>query len=142
MRITKYAVSGGSASQGSTSASRLTATEWVEWRCTTARASERSLYMQKCRKASLVGLPPETKRFSLSNFDRVAGSSRPSEALVGVMSQPPSGKRTLMFPVDPKVKPRENKERPTSQISSRARVSSPMSLPLPGHGQSVGEEIP
>ena len=74
----------------------------------------------------MVGLPPETRRPSLSNFDKFAGSSLPSEALVGVISQPPSGRRTLMLPVEPKVRPRENRERPTSQISSRARVSSPM----------------
>src|SRR5580692_257342 len=98
--------------------------------------------MQKCRNASLVGLPPETRRPSLSNFDKFAGSSLPNEALVGVISQPPSGRRTLMFPVDPKVSPREKRESPTSQISSRAFVSSPMSLPLSSHGQSTGEEIP
>src|ERR1700730_12546783 len=97
--------------------------------------------MQKCRNASLVGLPPETRRPSLSNLDRFAGSSLPNEALVGVISQPPSLRRTLMFPVDPEVGPREQRESPTSQISSRARVSSPMSLPLSSHGQSAGEEI-
>jgi hypothetical protein len=102
------------------SASRLTATEWVECRCTTARASARCPYMQKWRNASLVGLSPETSRPAASNFDSVAGSSLPSDALVGVISHPPSARRTLILPVEPKVRPREKSESPASQIASRA----------------------
>ena len=55
-----------------------------------------------------------------SKRDRRAGSSAPSEALVGVISQPPSSSRTEMLPVEPKVSPRANSEAPTAQISSRA----------------------
>src|SRR5580693_4697297 len=104
----------------------LTATEWVECRCTTAAASRRCPYMPKCRNASLVAGSPPTSRPPASNFDSRAGSSAPSEALVGVINQPPSGSRTLMLPVDPKVSPRWKIESPTAQISSRALDSSVM----------------
>ena len=68
----------------------------------------------------MVGLPPETSRPLASNFDKFAGSSLPSEALVGVISQPPSGSRTLILPVEPKVRAREKSDKPASQIASRA----------------------
>src|SRR5271156_3722775 len=102
----------------------LTATEWVECRCTTAAASRRWPYRPKGRNASLVAGSPPTNRPSASNFESRAGSSAPSEALVGVISQPPSGSRTLMLPVEPKVRPRWKIESPTAQISSRDLDSS------------------
>jgi hypothetical protein len=52
-----------------------------------------------------------------------AGSSEPSEALVGVTSQPPSSSLTLILPEEPGVSPRSNSERPRRQISSRIPVS-------------------
>ena len=52
-----------------------------------------------------------------------AGSSEPSEALVGVTSQPPSSSFTLILPEEPGVSPRSNSERPRRQISSRILVS-------------------
>jgi hypothetical protein len=51
--------------------------------------------------------------------DSRAGSSEPSEALVGVTSQPPSSSLTLILPEEPGVSPRSNSERPSRQISSR-----------------------
>src|SRR5436305_3685104 len=53
-----------------------------------------------------------------------AGSSEPSEVLVGVTSQPPSSQRTLILPDEPGVSPRSNSERPSRHISSRNLVSS------------------
>ena len=70
----------------------------------------------------VAGSPP-INRPLVSNFESRAGSSAPSEALVGVISQPPSGSRTLMLPVDPKVRPRWKIESPTAQISSRDLAS-------------------
>ena len=89
----------------------------------------------------MVGLPPETSRPLASNFDKVAGSSLPSEALVGVISQPPSGSRTLILPVEPKVRAREKSDKPASQIASRACVSSLMAASSSGHGERAREEV-
>jgi len=58
-----------------------------------------------------------------SSRDSRAGSSEPSDALVGVTSQPPSSVRTLILPDEPGVSPRSNSERPRRQISSRILVS-------------------
>jgi hypothetical protein len=55
--------------------------------------------------------------------DSRAGSSSPSDALVGVMIQPPSAMRTLMLPDEPKVRPREKMLAPSRQIASRAALS-------------------
>src|SRR5208282_939173 len=71
----------------------------------------------------------------------VAGSSLPSDALVGVISQPPPGSRTLILPVEPKVRLREKSENPTSQIASRARFSSLMAASSLGHSQGAREEV-
>ena len=49
--------------------------------------------------------------------------AKPSEALVGVTSQPPSSSRTLILPDEPGVSPRSNSERPKRQMSSRSFVS-------------------
>ena len=57
------------------------------------------------------------------SFDSRAGSRKPSEALVGVTSQPPSSSLTLILPEEPGVSPRSNSERPKRQISSRRLVS-------------------
>ena len=54
----------------------------------------RCAYITRCRKASLVGASPPTGGRPASSCDSRAGSSAPSEALVGVISQPPSGWRT------------------------------------------------
>ena len=54
--------------------------------------------------------------------DSLAGSRKPSEALVGVTSQP-SSHRTLILPEEPGVSPRSNNERPRRQISSRTLLS-------------------
>jgi hypothetical protein len=62
-------------------------------------------------------------RPAASKRESLAGSSAPKEALVGVINQPPSPSRTLMFPVDPKVRPRWKIEAPTAQIASRALAS-------------------
>ena len=67
-----------------------TATECVECRCTTAPAPARSRYIARCRKLSLVGASPATCLPVSSSFDSRAGSSAPSETLVGVISQPSS----------------------------------------------------
>ena len=53
-----------------------------------APAVGRSAYIDRCRKASLVGLSPETELPALSTLDSVAGSSRPRQELVGVINQP------------------------------------------------------
>ena len=69
--------------------------------------------------------------------------SSPSEALVGVTSQPPSSSFTLMLPEEPGVNPRSNSERPRRQISSRTFVSVMAASSLPPfltlwqHGQAV-----
>jgi hypothetical protein len=55
--------------------------------------------------------------------DSRAGSSSPSDALVGVMIQPPSATRTLMLPDEPKVRPREKMLAPNRQIALRAALS-------------------
>jgi hypothetical protein len=52
-----------------------------------------------------------------------AGSRNPSEALVGVTSQFPSGSRTLILPDEPGVRPRSNSERPKRHMSSRSLAS-------------------
>jgi len=46
----------------------------------------------------------------VSTRDSRAGSSEPSEALVGVTSQPPSSSFTLILPDEPGVSPRSNSE--------------------------------
>jgi hypothetical protein len=71
----------------------------------------------------LVGASPEASRPSAVSRDSRAGSSEPSEALVGVTSQPPSSSLTLMLPEEPGVSPRSNNERPRRQISSRSLFS-------------------
>src|SRR6478609_7672854 len=60
---------------------------------------------------------------SASSLEIRAGSRKPSEALVGVTSQPPSSSRNDMLPDEPGVSPRSNSERPYRQISSRRRAS-------------------
>jgi len=67
----------------------------------------------------LVGASPETSFPCASSLDNLAGSRKPSEALVGVTSQPPSSSRTLMLPEEPGVSPRSNSERPNRQMASR-----------------------
>src|SRR5215469_1959071 len=99
------------------------ATEWVECRCTTARAADRVWYSAECSGTSLVGASPETSLPSAESRDNLAGSRKPSEALVGVTSQPPSSSFTLILPEEPGVSPRSNSERPKRQISSRSLVS-------------------
>ena len=110
-------------SSGSSPSMQDTAAECVECRCTMAPASGRSSYMARCRNDSLDGASPAMCRPAASSLDRRAGSSRPSEALVGVNSQP-SSSRTLMLPLLPAVSPRSKSERPMSQIASRRRFSS------------------
>src|ERR1700728_1519166 len=63
------------------------------------------------------------RRLSAPSRASRAGSSDPSEALVGVTSQPPSSSFTLILPDEPGVSPRSNSERPKRQISSRSLVS-------------------
>jgi hypothetical protein len=46
-----------------------------------------------------------------------------SDALIGVISQPPLGSRALILPVEPEVRLREKSERSASRIASRARDS-------------------
>src|ERR1700736_2377795 len=99
------------------------ATECVECRCTTARALPRVWYSALCSGTSLVGASPESSRPWASSRDSRAGSSEPSEALVGVTSQPPSSSFTLILPDEPGVSPRSNSERPSRQISSLALLS-------------------
>src|SRR5258705_5427905 len=107
---------------GSTSARQETATECVECRCTIAPAAGRSAYMDRCRKDSLVCFSPDCRWPFASTFDRVAGSSRPRQELVGVISQP-SSRRTLILPELPTVSPRSNIDLPKTQISSLSLVS-------------------
>src|SRR5258706_374427 len=102
---------------GSTSARQETATECVECRCTIAPAAGRSAYMDRCRTDSLVCFSPDCRWPFASTFDRVAGSSRPRQELVGVISQP-SSRRTLILPELPTVSPRSNIDLPKTQISS------------------------
>src|SRR5215469_10304973 len=99
------------------------ATEWVECRCTTARAADRVWYSAECSGTSLVGASPATSLPSAESRDNLAGSRKPSEALVGVTSQPPSSSLTLILPDEPGVSPRSNSERPKRQMSSRSLVS-------------------
>src|SRR5882724_11686906 len=108
---------GGIGCCGSTSARQDTATECVECRCTTAPASGRCPYTERCRKDSLVCLSPESRLPFASTLDNVAGSSRPRQELVGVISQP-SSVRTLILPELPAVRPRSNIDLPRRQISS------------------------
>src|SRR5260370_41753399 len=75
--------------------------------------------MTRCRKLSLVGGSPPISRPLSSSCDSRAGSSRPRDALVGVISQPFST-LTLMLPDDPAVSPRLKIDAPISQIASRA----------------------
>src|SRR5215469_15314114 len=103
---------------GSISARHETATECVECKCTTAPVSGRSSYITRCRKLSLVGGSPETSRPLGPSFDNRAGSRRPSEEPVGVISQP-SSVLTLILPDDPAVRPRAKIDWPIVQISSR-----------------------
>ena len=92
--------------------------------------------MARCRNDSFDGASPATCRPAGSSLDRRAGSSRPSEALVGVNSQPPST-RTLMLPLLPAVSPRSKRERPISQISSRRRFSSACATDGGAHGSRL-----
>src|SRR3954470_14883003 len=120
----------------------VSATAWVECRCTTARAAPRLWYSALCSGTSLVGTSPETSRPSAASRDSRAGSSEPSEALVGVTSQPPSSSLTLILPEEPGVSPRSNRDRPKRQIYSRSRVSlliaaMPACLTLGQRGQAV-----
>src|SRR6195952_260288 len=101
----------------------VSATACVECRCTTARAELRVWYSALCSGTSLVGASPEASRPSAASRDSRAGSSEPSEALVGVPSQPPSSSLTLILPEEPGVSPRSNSERPRRQISSRSLLS-------------------
>src|SRR5450755_349304 len=68
-------------------------------------------------------------RPSASSRDNRSGSRKPSEALVGVTSQPPSSSLTLMLPDEPGVSPRSNSERPNRQMPSRILVSG-IAIPL------------
>src|SRR3954453_1278472 len=106
-------------------------TECVECRCTTARAALRVWYSAVCSGTSLVGASPEASRPWASSRDSRTGSSEPSEALVGVTSQPPSSSLTLILPEEPGVRPRSNNERPRRQISSRTFVSLMAASSLP-----------
>src|SRR5215471_17189530 len=109
------------------------ATEWVECRCTTARAALRVWYSAECSGTSLVGASPEMSLPSADSRDNLPGSRKPSEAFVGVTSQPPSSSLTLILPDEPGVSPRSNSDRPRRQICSRIVVSpafaSVMALP-------------
>src|SRR5205814_8761691 len=69
-----------------------------------------------------VGLPPETRLPFGSTLEIVAGSSRPRQELVGVISQP-SSTRTLILPELPGVSPRSNMDLPKMQISSLSFAS-------------------
>src|ERR1700760_2524228 len=115
------------------------ATEWVECRCTTAPAASPVWYSAVCSGTSLVGASPETSLPSGDSRDSFAGSRKPSEALVGVTSQPPSSSLTLILPDEPGVSPRSNSERPNRQMSSRSFVSliAGGSLTLWQRGQAV-----
>src|SRR5262245_57255402 len=90
-----------------------TATECVEWRCTTAPALARSRYIARWRKLSLVGASPATCLPEVSSVDSFAESSAPSETLVGDISQP-SAVLTLMLPELPKVRRRSNIDLPAA----------------------------
>src|SRR5258706_14625798 len=87
-----------------------------------APADARCSYNERCRKASLVGLPPEIRLPFASTLEIVAGSSLPRQELVGVISQP-SATRALILPELPGVSPRSNMDLPSMQISSRSFVS-------------------
>src|SRR5216117_575827 len=87
-----------------------------------APADARCSYTERCRKASLVGLPPEIRLPFASTLEIVAGLSRPRQELVGVISQP-SSTRALMLPELPGVSPRSNMDLPRMQISSLSFVS-------------------
>src|SRR5882672_9502309 len=94
-----------------------------------APADARRSYTERCRKASLVGLPPDIRLPFASTLERVAGSSRPRQELVGVISQP-SSTRALMLPELPGVSPRSNMDLPSMQISSLSFVSFIISNPF------------
>src|SRR5262249_9123997 len=81
-----------------------------------------------CSGTSLVGASPEISLPEASSRDSFAGSRKPSEALVGVTSHPPSSSLALILPDDPGVSPRSNRERPKRQMSSRSLVSSVLLL--------------
>lgn len=95
--------------------------------------------MTRCRKLSLVGASPETSLPSWSSFDSRAGSRRPSEALVGVISQP-SSRLKLMLPEDPAVRPRAKIDAPIAQIASRS-VASLIRLSLGKDGKGAQEKV-
>src|SRR5262249_24388745 len=76
-----------------------------------------------CSGTSLVGASPERTRPSDERRDSRAGSRKPSEALVGVTSQPPSSSFTLILPEEPGVSPRSKSERPKRQIASLSLAS-------------------
>jgi hypothetical protein len=86
------------------------------------RASLRSSYMARCRNASFEGGSPAIRAPFQSSLAIRAGSRLPSEALVGVSSQPPS-RRTLILPLLPAVKPRSKIDRPSAAMCSRRRFS-------------------
>src|SRR5258708_38146083 len=87
-----------------------------------APADARCSYTERCRKASLVGLPPEIGLPFAPTLEIIAGSSRPRQELVGVINQP-SSTRALMLPELPGVSPRSNMDLPSMQISSLSFVS-------------------
>src|SRR4026209_2758596 len=87
-----------------------------------APADGRCSYTDRCKKASFVGLPPETGLPSVSSLESAAGSSRPRQELVGVISQP-SSTRALILPELPGVSPRSNIDLPSMQISSLSFAS-------------------
>ncbi len=101
---------------------QLTATEWVECRCTMAPESCLRSYTAMCRKASLVGLWPDIQFPLRSSREMFSGSISPMELPVGVISQP-SSRRTLMLPLLPKVNPRSYKDRASFAILSLCWVS-------------------
>src|ERR1700757_2560923 len=78
--------------------------------------------MTRCKKLSLVGGSPEMSLPSWSSFESRAGSRRPREEPVGVISQP-SSVLALILPEDPAVRPRTKIDAPIAQISSLSLAS-------------------
>src|SRR5262245_40463400 len=96
--------------------------------------------MAICSRLSLVGASPATCLPLSSSLERLAGSSRPKEILVGVISQPPSI-RMERLPALPKESPRSNIERPNAARLSRALVSSLISKGSFKGVQCLHEEV-
>src|SRR3989338_8580873 len=119
----------------------LTAVAWLECRCTTAAASLRSPYIDRCRNASFVGVSPDISRPVASRRDSRAWSSAPKDTLVAAITQPPSSSRTEILPLLPAVSPRSNSDAPTLQISSRMRLSSGIGRLRFQQGPGFQEEI-